>query len=78
VAAAAQRGLNRHTGCDSWFEEPVSLDDLDGLRPVRERGPAAMNIAAGEYGYDPFCFRRLLKAGAVDVLQGRRITMRRG
>jgi L-alanine-DL-glutamate epimerase-like enolase superfamily enzyme len=28
-----------------------------------------MEIAAGEYGYEPFYFRRLLDAGAVDVLQ---------
>ena len=36
----------------SWFEEPVSSDDLDGLRLLRDRGPAGMDIAAGEYGYD--------------------------
>jgi L-alanine-DL-glutamate epimerase-like enolase superfamily enzyme len=28
-----------------------------------------MDIAAGEYGYEPFYFRRMLEAGAVDVLQ---------
>ena len=28
-----------------------------------------MNIAAGEYGYDLVYFRRMLEAGAVDVLQ---------
>jgi L-alanine-DL-glutamate epimerase-like enolase superfamily enzyme len=28
-----------------------------------------MDIAAGEYGYDLFYFRRMLEAGAVDVLQ---------
>jgi L-alanine-DL-glutamate epimerase-like enolase superfamily enzyme len=28
-----------------------------------------MEIAAGEYGYDIFYFRRMLDAGAVDVLQ---------
>src|SRR5919202_4510996 len=53
----------------SWFEEPVSSDDLAGLRLLRNRGPAGMDIAAGEYGYEPFYFRRLLEAGAVDVLQ---------
>jgi L-alanine-DL-glutamate epimerase-like enolase superfamily enzyme len=52
-----------------WFEEPVSSDDLEGLRLVRDRGPAGMEVAAGEYGYDPFYFRRMLEAGAVDVLQ---------
>ena len=53
----------------SWFEEPVSSDDLEGLRLLRERAPAGMDIAAGEYGYDLFYFRRMLEAGAVDVLQ---------
>jgi L-alanine-DL-glutamate epimerase-like enolase superfamily enzyme len=52
-----------------WFEEPVSSDDLAGLRAIRRRAPPGMNIAAGEYGYDPFYFRRMLEAGAVDVLQ---------
>jgi L-alanine-DL-glutamate epimerase-like enolase superfamily enzyme len=28
-----------------------------------------MDVAAGEYGYEPFYFRRMLDAGAVDVLQ---------
>jgi len=53
----------------SWFEEPVSSDDLDGLRLIRDRAPAGMDITAGEYGYDLFYFRRMLDAGAVDVLQ---------
>jgi len=53
----------------SWFEEPVSSDDLVGLRLLRDRAPACMEIAAGEYGYEPFYFRRMLEAGAVDVLQ---------
>jgi L-alanine-DL-glutamate epimerase-like enolase superfamily enzyme len=52
-----------------WFEEPVSSDDLEGLHLVRDRAPAGMEIAAGEYGYDPFYFRRMLEAGSVDVLQ---------
>ncbi len=53
----------------SWFEEPVSSDDLEGLRLIRDQGPPGMDIAAGEYGYDLFYFRRMLEAGAVDVLQ---------
>ncbi|HEY2140935.1 MAG TPA: enolase C-terminal domain-like protein [Solirubrobacteraceae bacterium] len=53
----------------SWFEEPVSSDDLDGLRLLRDHAPAGMEIAAGEYGYDLFYFRRMLDADAVDVLQ---------
>lgn len=53
----------------TWLEEPVSSDDLDGLRLLRDRAPAGMDIAAGEYGHDPIYFRRMLGAGAVDVLQ---------
>ena len=53
----------------SWFEEPVSSDDLKGLRLMRDRAPAGMEIAAGEYGYDAPYFERMLEAGAVDVLQ---------
>lgn len=53
----------------SWFEEPVSSDDLAGLRLIRDRAPAVMDIAAGEYGYESVYFLRMLQAGAVDVLQ---------
>jgi L-alanine-DL-glutamate epimerase-like enolase superfamily enzyme len=51
----------------SWFEEPVSSDDLPGLREVR----AALDtdVAAGEYGYDLPYFARMLDAQAVDCLQ---------
>jgi len=53
----------------TWFEEPVSSDDLEGLRLLRDRAPAGMDVTAGEYGYDLSYFRRMLEAGAVDVLQ---------
>jgi L-alanine-DL-glutamate epimerase-like enolase superfamily enzyme len=52
-----------------WFEEPVSSDDVEGLRLIRDRAPVMMDIAAGEYGYDIFYFQRMLSAGAVDVQQ---------
>ncbi len=52
-----------------WFEEPVASDRLDDLRRVRDRAPAAMEIAAGEYGYDSLYFRRMLETDAVDLLQ---------
>lgn len=48
-----------------WYEEPVSSDDLDGLRRVRDAVPA--DVTAGEYGYDLPCFVRL--ADVVDCLQ---------
>ncbi len=53
----------------SWFEEPVSSDDLAGLRLIRDDGPPGMNIAAGEYAFTIDDFKRILDAGAVDVLQ---------
>jgi L-alanine-DL-glutamate epimerase-like enolase superfamily enzyme len=53
----------------TWLEEPVSSDDLAGLRMLRDRAPAGMDVTAGEYGYDLPYFRRMLEAGAVDCLQ---------
>lgn len=53
----------------SWFEEPVSSDNLPDLREVREALPGGMEVAAGEYGYDSLYFRRMLEHEAVDVLQ---------
>jgi L-alanine-DL-glutamate epimerase-like enolase superfamily enzyme len=50
-----------------YFEEPVSSDDLEGLRFVRDH--ASMSIAAREYAYDAMYFRHMLAAGAVDILQ---------
>jgi L-alanine-DL-glutamate epimerase-like enolase superfamily enzyme len=52
-----------------WFEEPVSSDHLVGLNQVRRRAPLGMDIAAGEYGYTAWYFRRMLAAQAVTVLQ---------
>jgi L-alanine-DL-glutamate epimerase-like enolase superfamily enzyme len=51
----------------SWYEEPVSSADLEGLRLVREHGPGGLEIAAGEYAYVLADFRNLV--GAVDCLQ---------
>jgi L-alanine-DL-glutamate epimerase-like enolase superfamily enzyme len=53
----------------SWFEEPVSSDRLVEMRRVRDGAPPSMDVAAGEYGYDPFYFRHMLDAESVDVLQ---------
>ncbi len=50
-----------------WFEEPVSSDDLDGLREVRDQVPA--DVTAGEYGYHLQYFAPMVAAGAVDCLQ---------
>jgi L-alanine-DL-glutamate epimerase-like enolase superfamily enzyme len=51
----------------TWFEEPVSSDDLAGLREVRDQ--VTPDVTAGEYGYDLTYFRRMLAADAVDCLQ---------
>jgi L-alanine-DL-glutamate epimerase-like enolase superfamily enzyme len=51
----------------TYFEEPVSSDHLDQLALIRRQAP--MDIAAGEYGYDPWYYRDMLSAEAVDVVQ---------
>jgi L-alanine-DL-glutamate epimerase-like enolase superfamily enzyme len=53
----------------AWIEEPVSSDNLVGLHQVRRRAPLGMDIAAGEYGYTAWYFRRMLDAQAVTILQ---------
>lgn len=60
AARFAEFGVN-------WFEEPVSSDQLEQMAFVRQHVP--MVVAAGEYGYDPWYFRDMLRAGAVDILQ---------
>jgi L-alanine-DL-glutamate epimerase-like enolase superfamily enzyme len=51
----------------TYFEEPVSSDQLDELAFIRQHVP--QDVAAGEYGYDPWYFRTMLRSGAVDLLQ---------
>jgi L-alanine-DL-glutamate epimerase-like enolase superfamily enzyme len=51
----------------SWFEEPVSSDDLEALAFVREHAPAGLDIAAGEYVFIEREAVQLLDA--VDCLQ---------
>jgi L-alanine-DL-glutamate epimerase-like enolase superfamily enzyme len=64
----AVRVMAAAADCDvRWFEEPVSSDDLDGLRAVREA--VRPDVTAGEYGGDLTYFRRMCAAGAVDCLQ---------
>lgn len=48
-------------------EEPVSPDDLAGLAEVR--GLLDVDVAAGEYGYSPHYFARMIAAHAVDCIQ---------
>jgi L-alanine-DL-glutamate epimerase-like enolase superfamily enzyme len=53
----------------TWFEEPVSSDDLSGLRAIKRRAPDGMEIAAGEYAYTTDYARNMLQAQAVNVQQ---------
>ena len=52
-----------------WFEEPVSSDDLVGLRILRRLVPPPIEVAAGEYAYTSDYVRTMLQAQAVDVQQ---------
>jgi L-alanine-DL-glutamate epimerase-like enolase superfamily enzyme len=49
----------------TWYEEPVSSDDLAGLGIVRDH--VLPDVAAGEYGYDLPYFARMVNH--VDCLQ---------
>jgi L-alanine-DL-glutamate epimerase-like enolase superfamily enzyme len=51
----------------TWFEEPVSSDDLTGLKEVRDQ--VSLDVTAGEYGYNESYFAKMLVAEAVDCLQ---------
>jgi L-alanine-DL-glutamate epimerase-like enolase superfamily enzyme len=53
----------------AWLEEPVSSQDITGLRLLRNQGPPGLDIAAGEYGYVLGDFARLLDGDGVDCLQ---------
>lgn len=49
------------------FEEPLPPTDVSGLAAIRRETP--IPIAAGEHEYEASGLRRLVEAGAVDVLQ---------
>jgi len=51
----------------TWFEEPVSSEDLAGLAAVRRQ--VLPDVAAGEYSWSLADSARLIDAGAVDCLQ---------
>ncbi|AUG81693.1 mandelate racemase [Kitasatospora sp. MMS16-BH015] len=57
-AALAEEGV-------LWYEEPVSSDDPAGLAEVR--AAVRPDVTAGEYGYDPAAFARMVPV--VDCLQ---------
>lgn len=68
-AARALRAFEDAAGARGlwWFEEPLSPDDVDGHRRLRERGTTP--IATGEIAATRWDFRALIEARAVDVLQ---------
>jgi L-alanine-DL-glutamate epimerase-like enolase superfamily enzyme len=51
-----------------WMEQPLPPEDRSGMRFLRERGPANVDIADGEYGYELPYFRDMIESGAVDVV----------
>jgi L-alanine-DL-glutamate epimerase-like enolase superfamily enzyme len=53
----------------SWYEEPVTSENLEGLHFIKEHVPYKINIAAGEYGYTLPYFDKMLHAKSVDILQ---------
>jgi len=55
--------------CDiRWMEQPLAPEDREGMRYLRERAPARVEIADGEYGEQPSYFREMLESGAADVV----------
>lgn len=67
VGQAVRVGLRMAEHDVTWFEEPVSSDDLDGLHHVR--AAVTPDVTAGEYGYDLPYFARMIGADAVDCMQ---------
>lgn len=51
----------------AWFEEPVSPEDLDGYREVRDRQP--IPVAGGELAFTRYGFAELFRRRAVDLAQ---------
>jgi L-alanine-DL-glutamate epimerase-like enolase superfamily enzyme len=51
-----------------WMEQPLAPEDRSGMRFLRERSPAQVDIADGEYGYHLQYFREMIESGAVDVV----------
>lgn len=60
------RALDEHD-C-YWFEEPISIDDIEGHAQLRALG-SNVRIATGENLYTRHSFADYVRAGAVDVVQ---------
>ncbi|WP_416899931.1 MAG: mandelate racemase/muconate lactonizing enzyme family protein [Minwuia sp.] len=50
-----------------WFEEPVAPEDLEGYAELRRS--TSIPIAGGECSFTRHDFRRILEAGAMDIIQ---------
>ncbi len=73
VAQAVAVGQAMAAYHPAWFEEPVAVDDLEGLAEVRRR--LAIPVAVGENHHSRWQFREILERQAADVLQGDPILM---
>ncbi|MEM6414267.1 MAG: enolase C-terminal domain-like protein [Pseudomonadota bacterium] len=50
-----------------WIEEPLMPDNLSGYAEIRRKSP--IPISGGEHEFTRWGFRRMIEAGAVDILQ---------
>jgi L-alanine-DL-glutamate epimerase-like enolase superfamily enzyme len=68
-AYSRKQALRFAHACDelgvTWFEEPVSKTDVEGLRLIRDQAP--MEVTGGEYAWTPHDFRELIPV--LDVVQ---------
>jgi L-rhamnonate dehydratase len=51
-----------------WIEEPLSPDDVDGHRILKQRCPTT-RWTTGEHEYTRYGFRELIRSRSVDILQ---------
>jgi D-galactarolactone cycloisomerase len=65
LALKVGRELERHDVL--FFEEPLSIDDVDGHRFLTER--LGVRIATGENMYTRYGFEPFIKSGAIHVVQ---------
>jgi L-alanine-DL-glutamate epimerase-like enolase superfamily enzyme len=53
----------------TWFEQPIDPFNLDGMRELKRRLPAGMNLASGEYIYDLSDLQYGIENQAQDFIQ---------
>ena len=70
-ALAHGRAVRRGWAC-TWFEEPVSSDDLEGLRLIRDRAPAGHGHRGGRVWLRPVLFPPDARGGRGRRPPGRR------